>query len=742
MNLTSACATRLLTIFATGLLATAFTPQAQAGLFDGDFFSGAPKQKPAPAAPANNGVSPNCPAGPQNPDGQAPRRFPSPDPEHLITDGCDHLICRTLKPVAATQADGTIVMRYPIPSQEALYCFPEKMSHQWHVTKTAWSDDDEQGWQQYIHNFGMAAETGDCKTFDACMVSQKANSLFDKGDLDVPHYSDCAKLPEVLRQYFSFKSNLPFSYVSSSYPVSSRDLLIKSDANGMIVTDRFHHPKETDARYTNLGNFPTLRHDYVGGGRDFRTQAIDIMETSSRNYRNYGDVNAEFDNILPTNKIFPLPPEQYNVVFDCEVRVSPFATLKAPVKAPVAFGMDWLTPNHEGECIVPPAQEQADFLQLAADHIVRSAIPDFYSPKIDPSGIKIGTVVYDPNGHVAMVYDIRAGGKIMLVAASPGNYVSTTVFKGTEFVRSKPLQGAGFKNWRPWTIVNPQFKGAELVGGGFKFAVDSDIADVNYEQYFGDSWAKGLWDDARSVMPAESRRAGEGLNTEWDRFVKMRMAGAGFVDDPVSDLKSGLSEVCNDLQMRGTAIDGGRAFALQPHMDHLPSNIYGADGDWENQATPGKDFKIRKNILLLSTLFQSAASDATIKAKMADVLAQANKSCPLQYTNSKQNPVVITTLEDAFARAPYMSFDMYDCPERRWGATSAEELASCTNTATENSWYRNEQFLRNQAESFDVHPENMVMGWSLDDLKTQASQQDNKAHPEKYDIFKIFSKLN
>jgi hypothetical protein len=45
-----------------------------------------------------------------------------------------------------------------------------------------------------------------------------------------------------------------------------------------------------------------------------------------------------------------------------------------------------------------------------------------------------------------------------------------------------------------------------------------------------------------------------------------------------------------------------------------------------------------------------------------------------------------------------ISFDPYHCVERRWGATSEEELASCKDDEIKTRWYNAQQNLRNQAE--------------------------------------------
>ena len=58
-----------------------------------------------------------------------------------------------------------------------------------------------------------------------------------------------------------------------------------------------------------------------------------------------------------------------------------------------------------------------------------------------------------------------------------------------------------------------------------------------------------------------------------------------------------------------------------------------------------------------------------------------------------------------------MSFDPYECIERRWGAR-AEELAACTDDESKAHWYKAEQRLRNQIDrTYDVR-----MGFSLAQL--------------------------
>ena len=54
--------------------------------------------------------------------------------------------------------------------------------------------------------------------------------------------------------------------------------------------------------------------------------------------------------------------------------------------------------------------------------------------------------------------------------------------------------------------------------------------------------------------------------------------------------------------------------------------------------------------------------------------------------------------EEARRRLFALSFDPYQCAERRWGARDAAELSTCTDGAGKQAWYAAEQPLRNQID--------------------------------------------
>ena len=62
--------------------------------------------------------------------------------------------------------------------------------------------------------------------------------------------------------------------------------------------------------------------------------------------------------------------------------------------------------------------------------------------------IRAGTLIYDPNGHLATIYRVDPDGRIFYIDAHPDNSVTRGNYD-MRFVRARPGMGAGFKNWRP-----------------------------------------------------------------------------------------------------------------------------------------------------------------------------------------------------------------------------------------------------------------------------------------------------
>jgi hypothetical protein len=113
----------------------------------------------------------------------------------------------------------------------------------------------------------------------------------------------------------------------------------------------------------------------------------------------------------------------------------------------VRLWTEFSTPRHLIESI--GSEVHSGFFRLAPD--VEDG--DFYQTSVDRNGIRPGTMYYNPNGHVLVVYAIQPDGEILLFDGHPDNSLTHP-----HFTERLPLgsaaYGGGFKNFRPFVLEN------------------------------------------------------------------------------------------------------------------------------------------------------------------------------------------------------------------------------------------------------------------------------------------------
>lgn len=345
---------------------------------------------------------------------------------------------------------------------------------------------------------------------------------------------------------------------------------------------------------------------------------------------------------------------------------------------------------------------------------------DFYPVDINRENIVPGTNIYDPNGHVAIVYKITDDGKIYFIDAHPDNSLTSGLF-GTKFVRSNPGQGAGFKNFRPIQLVGAQFdsKLNSYVGGKIVPIKNSDLPGYDLVQFFGTDrvpradWNKGLF-------------TYEGAKYNYYDYIRLKLSIGNLKLDPVNEVRSLSFDLCQTAQDRVEAVEAAirSGVMLKSHPLRLPLNIYGTSGEWEEFSTPSRDARLKASFVelrqLVEVLFNMyqqhdprlVYNGSDIKADMLAAYQQTSLQCRIVYKKSNQELFPLT-LDQVRERLFTMSFDPYHCAELRWGASSDSELASCADDGIKRAWYSQERWLRNQIERrYDVR-----MDFSLDELK-------------------------
>lgn len=345
---------------------------------------------------------------------------------------------------------------------------------------------------------------------------------------------------------------------------------------------------------------------------------------------------------------------------------------------------------------------------------------DLYSPAIRPGAIRPGTVIYDPNGHLGIIWRIETDGRIRYIDAHPDNLLTRGVYD-LRFVRARPGMGAGFKNWRPQKLVDyAQSAQGTLMGGHVLRASNAIIPDFALTQFYGTGPRPddSDWRSGGFVL--------NGTRMDYYDYVRAVLGGGSLRFDPIHEMSEMVASNCADLGYRAEAVTLALQAGLQNQSEpsRLPPNIYGTEGDWETYSTPSRDarlktaFKeVRDNAQRFMTLWRARDPRVTYQGGdlAGDMLAaydQAAAQCVISYARSDGSRVSFG-YEEARRRLFRLSFDPYQCVEQRWGAQGAE-FATCRDGTVKRRWYEAEQRLRNQIDrTYEVR-----MDFSLGDLES------------------------
>lgn len=323
---------------------------------------------------------------------------------------------------------------------------------------------------------------------------------------------------------------------------------------------------------------------------------------------------------------------------------------------------------------------QSGYYRTSAD----SDGTDTFPIDINRSFVKPGTVFYDPNGHVLVVYKVETNGLIRMIDSHPDNSLTTALF-GDKFARGAASQGGGFRNWRPYQLVGTQVvraKNSEIVNLGFnpkaQYKPNKDYPAGNYHKWVREQLSQGL---------------------------KIQ---------PVSEFGEKLNQLCVDFQDRVVSVQKAidTKIHLKPHPSQLPSNIYGTDGEWESYSTPSRDARLKASVRELNQFLKDSLSKVDLpnhpydwSGNSQELLEQYQLSwkkaintptCQLSYVNSQGTSTPLS-LKEAVGRLYDLSFDPYHCIELRWGVKPGDSgfNTSACQVGDKVDWYVKESRLRN-----------------------------------------------
>jgi hypothetical protein len=225
---------------------------------------------------------------------------------------------------------------------------------------------------------------------------------------------------------------------------------------------------------------------------------------------------------------------------------------------------------------------------------------------------------------------------------------------------------------------------------------------------------------------------------DWYDFVRAKLAGGRLTFDPLREVADMVDSNCADLHDRVESVDLAikAGMADRPEPAHLPANIYGTDGDWETYSSPSRDARLktafkelRDYVERFMRMYQQKDAKLTYRGTdlAADMLATYDRKatqCTITYTRSNGTPFTLG-YEQVRKRLFALSFDPYQCIERRWGA-AADEFGACNEPTLKSAWYDAEQNLRNQLDrTYEAE-----MDFTLEELKTPGGGKGVAAPPD------------
>ena len=332
-----------------------------------------------------------------------------------------------------------------------------------------------------------------------------------------------------------------------------------------------------------------------------------------------------------------------------------------------------------------------------ADHAVPS---DFYSPAIAPGSIRPGTIIYDTNAHIGIVYRVEPSGRIHYMDAHPDFTITRSVY-GAQFGRSPAALGWGLKNWRPLQLTGARWNGRSLVGGRYAHARNSQIRDFSLVQYLGT-------DPNPTAEESKARWSYNGARLGWYEYVRVAVSGGRTDFNPVYELQAGMRKLCNDLNDRAGAVNQAIANGISAklHPSSIPPNIYSSDnGEWESYATPARDARLKAGFVgfrreLARMIGQWLNRDPRIvyagndlKRDLLNAYDQQSQGCTITYLSSDKRPVSLS-FDDMSRRLFDMSFDPYHCVELRWG----NDGPGCPDQAGKRRWYAVQAQMRREVD--------------------------------------------
>lgn len=585
-----------------------------------------------------------------------------------------------------------------LSAKEFQVCFEKNQSRDaWSVTKNQWSELDEQNFKKFIVQLGTAVENKMCDSVDSCLISPTINNQWSDFDINFIHYSDCADFPIYLRSYFAFKNNLP--------------MVIGSGLEEAPLT-----PEQLEKRNKKLAKLDLDRQTILNNPNLTEEKRQKQLDANDKERKSEFDTRySRNGNLFRSTRIFG---------FNSDLKITGNYSVRSFLEATKLIQNQVSSGTYRIN-YTPGMKNQ----------------PMFYSPVISRNSVQVGTVLYNPLGHLSIIYKITDKGEAYFIDAHPDNSVSYNKFS-PDFVQSLQTHAGGFKNWRPFILQN----------GKVNYVADEKLSDVSQEQYTGHGTGLNLKGESKKVFEfIGSDRTY--LTNDIYHWTECRLSRAGTFEscrmDPVKHFTDNLNSLCMGYKNRVSdvmkAIENG--IDQKPHPSVLPINIFGAEGEWEAYSTPGRDLRLKQKVLYIMDSVQKYfgnladrnlkfnGSAADLKEELLKAYAKVDHDCVVNINSPTEGKTISLGLSGLGQRLEFLSFDPYLCLANRWGAMIPEESAGCMMTSDKKEWVK---ALINLQVKTERNPEDKHGG----DLNANLEKSKNvQINSSKYDLKNFLKNL-
>lgn len=301
---------------------------------------------------------------------------------------------------------------------------------------------------------------------------------------------------------------------------------------------------------------------------------------------------------------------------------------------------------------------------------------DYYPVPLTEAALRPGTVYADPYGHLLVIskrvpQTDGSAGVFLAVDGQPDGTIARKRFWRGNFLFAKDpaLGGPGFKHFRP--VVAGK-------GGALRRLSNGEID--KHEHY-------GNFSLDQSKLSVE------------DFYDRMDDVMSPAPLDPSRALLEAVTALEEQVIARVTSVENGRKYLSGGGADvAMPDGnaIFETTGAWEDFATPSRDLRLLIAIDVVRGFPDRVArrpdryampkdkTAADVKADLDSTLASEIAARKFSYTRTDGSPWALT-LKDVIDRTPAleMAYNVNDCAELRWGASSdGDEAKTCKQRAS------------------------------------------------------------